>query len=51
MTTPKNTAYTLEEIAKKLNISKERVRQIETQAIKKLRHPKISKGLHDYMKI
>jgi DNA-directed RNA polymerase sigma subunit (sigma70/sigma32) len=31
--------YTLQEIANRLGITKERVRQIEVQAIKKLRHP------------
>lgn len=35
--------YTLEEIATKLDISRERVRQIEKQALKKLKHPKLRK--------
>ena len=32
-------AYTLEEIGEVLGVTRERVRQIETKAIKKLRHP------------
>ena len=32
--------YTLEEIAKVLGVTRERVRQIEQQALKKLKHPK-----------
>lgn len=35
--------YTLQEIANILGISRERVRQIEVQAIKKLRHPTFRK--------
>ncbi len=35
--------YTLQEIANILGITRERVRQIETQAIKKLRHPTFRK--------
>ena len=36
---------TLEEIGKELNITRERVRQIESSAIKKLKHPKIGRKL------
>ncbi len=43
-----NGEYTLEEIAKKLGITRERVRQIEQQALKKLRYPKIGKRLKNY---
>jgi len=50
-TTTKNGDYSLDEIAKILGISKERVRQIETQALKKLKHPKLGKELKDYMNI
>jgi RNA polymerase primary sigma factor len=40
---------TLEEIGKELNVTRERVRQIESSAIKKLRHPNIWKVLKNYM--
>jgi RNA polymerase primary sigma factor len=43
--------FTLQEIADKLNISKERVRQIEQMALKKLKHPKISKELREYINL
>jgi len=42
--------YTLEEIAKILGITRERVRQIEAQALKKLKSPKIGKELKEYVK-
>jgi DNA-directed RNA polymerase sigma subunit (sigma70/sigma32) len=41
--------YTLEEIAKKLGITRERVRQIERVALKKLKSPKVSKKLREYL--
>ncbi len=41
--------YTLEEIAIILGITRERVRQIETQALKKLKSPKIGRKLKDYI--
>lgn len=40
---------TLEEIGKELNVTRERVRQIESSAIKKLKHPKIGRQLKNYM--
>ena len=40
---------TLEEIGKELNITRERVRQIESSAIKKLKHPKIGRKLKTYI--
>jgi RNA polymerase primary sigma factor len=40
---------TLEEIGKALGITRERVRQIESTAIKKLKHPKIGKELREYL--
>lgn len=44
-----NGDYTLEEIAKKLGITRERVRQIEAQALKKLKSPKVGKKLKEYL--
>lgn len=40
---------TLEEIGKELNVTRERVRQIESSAIKKLKHPKVGRRLKSYM--
>ena len=40
---------TLEEIGKELNVTRERVRQIERSAIKKLKHPKVGRSLKNYM--
>ncbi len=40
---------TLEEIGKALNVTRERVRQIESSAIKKLKHPKIGRQLRQYL--
>lgn len=40
--------YTLKEVGKILNLQTERVRQIEAKAIRKLRHPRNSRGLRDY---
>ncbi|HKC74500.1 MAG TPA: sigma-70 family RNA polymerase sigma factor, partial [Chloroflexota bacterium] len=37
--------YPLEKIGEKMGITRERVRQIETQALHKLRHPRISRRL------
>jgi RNA polymerase primary sigma factor len=42
---------TLEEIGQELKVTRERVRQIESSAIKKLRHPNIGKLLKKYMGI
>ncbi len=39
---------TLKEIAMLLGVSKERARQIEEAALKKLRHPKSAKKIRDY---
>lgn len=47
--TTNNGEFTLDEIAKILGITKERVRQIEAQALKKLKHPKMGKQLKDYI--
>ena len=40
---------TLEEIGKELNVTRERVRQIESSAIKKLKHPKVGRKLKNYV--
>ena len=40
---------TLEEVGKEFNVTRERIRQIEAKALRKLRHPSRSKKLRDYM--
>ncbi len=40
---------TLEEVGKKFKITRERIRQIEAKALRKLRHPSRSKALKDYL--
>ena len=40
---------TLEEVGKEFNVTRERIRQIEAKALRKLRHPSRSKKLIDYM--
>ena len=42
-------AYTLEEVGRKVGVTRERVRQIESQALNRLRHPSIHRKLHDYL--
>ena len=42
-------ARTLEEVGKQFNITRERIRQIEAKALRKLRHPSRSKQLKDYL--
>ena len=41
--------YTLEEVGKQLKVTRERVRQIEERAIRKLRHPAASRTLKEYL--
>ena len=41
--------YTLEEVGRKFGVTRERVRQIESQALKRLRHPSRSRKLRDYL--
>lgn len=41
--------YTLEEVGKKLGVTRERVRQIEAQALSRLRHPTRSRRLRDFL--
>ena len=40
---------TLEEVGKEFNITRERIRQIEAKALRKLRHPSRAKKLKDYL--
>ena len=42
-------ARTLEEVGKEFNVTRERIRQIEAKALRKLRHPSRSKKLKEYM--
>ena len=42
-------ARTLEEVGKEFQVTRERIRQIEAKALRKLRHPSRSKRLKDYM--
>lgn len=41
--------YTLEEVGRKFGLTRERIRQIETKALRKLRHPRRSNQLREYM--
>lgn len=41
--------YTLEEVGKKLGVTRERIRQIEAQALSRLRHPSHSRRLRDFL--
>jgi RNA polymerase primary sigma factor len=42
-------ARTLEEVGKEFNVTRERIRQIEAKALRKLRHPSHSRKLRDYL--
>ncbi len=42
-------ARTLEEVGKEFNVTRERIRQIESKALRKLRHPSRSRRLRDYL--
>jgi RNA polymerase primary sigma factor len=42
-------ARTLEEVGKEFNVTRERIRQIEAKALRKLRHPTRSKRIKDYL--
>ncbi|MDD6230639.1 MAG: sigma factor-like helix-turn-helix DNA-binding protein, partial [Lactimicrobium massiliense] len=40
---------TLEEVGKEFNVTRERIRQIEAKALRKLKHPNRSRKLKDFM--
>ena len=40
---------TLEEVGREFSVTRERIRQIEAEALRKLRHPTRSKRLRDYL--
>lgn len=44
-------ARTLEEVGKQFDVTRERIRQIEAKALRKLRHPSRSKKLRDYLEL
>jgi RNA polymerase primary sigma factor len=41
--------YTLKEVGKKLGVTRERARQIQSRALRKLRHARHSRRLRDYL--
>jgi RNA polymerase primary sigma factor len=41
--------HTLEEVGREFHVTRERIRQIEAKALRKLRHPSRSKTLRDYL--
>ncbi len=43
------TSHTLEEVGKRFNVTRERIRQIEAKALRKLRHPSRAKKLRDFL--
>lgn len=43
-------SYTLEEVGRKMGVTRERVRQIEAQALNRLRHPGHRRKLFDYLR-
>lgn len=44
-------ARTLEEVGREFNVTRERIRQIEAKALRKLRHPTRAKNLRDYLEL
>jgi RNA polymerase primary sigma factor len=42
-------SYTLEEVGQKFGVTRERIRQIEAKALSKLRHPRRSRRLRDFL--
>ena len=43
------TSHTLEDVGKRFNVTRERIRQIEAKALRKLRHPSRAKKLRDFL--
>ena len=41
--------YTLEEVGQKFGLTRERIRQIETKALRRLRHPRRARQLQEYL--
>jgi RNA polymerase primary sigma factor len=44
-------AQTLEDVGRRFNVSRERVRQLELNALRRLRRPKYSRNLKEYLDI
>jgi RNA polymerase primary sigma factor len=44
-----NTDHTLEEVGKQFDVTRERIRQIEAKALRKLRHPNFAGHLRQYL--
>jgi RNA polymerase primary sigma factor len=44
-----NTDHTLEEVGKQFDVTRERIRQIEAKALRKLRHPSRSEKLRSFI--
>ena len=42
-------SHTLEEVGRKFGLTRERIRQIEVEALRRLRHPRRSRQLRDYL--
>ena len=46
-----NTDHTLEEVGKQFDVTRERIRQIEAKALRKLRHPTRSEKLRSFLEV
>ena len=46
-----NTDHTLEEVGKQFDVTRERIRQIEAKALRKLRHPSRAEKLHSFLEV
>jgi RNA polymerase primary sigma factor len=44
-----NTDHTLEEVGQQFNVTRERIRQIEAKALRKLKHPAASRKLRSFL--